>query len=104
LDPNQNALSQKFLSSCEKLSLGHGVKMHVLQARWGDNTVILKTPKPIGSKIATMHLTGDDRYKRKLTKEEFIRDVSIDPLLSLSSSSSSITSVLPSSRPTSLCS
>ena len=60
--------------------LGHGVKMHVLQARWGDNTVILKTPKPIGSRIATMHLTGDERYKRKLTKEEFIRDVSIDPL------------------------
>ena len=42
--------------------LGHGVKMHVLQAQWGDNTVILKTPKLIGDKIATLHVTGDERY------------------------------------------
>ena len=56
--------------------LGHGVKMHVLQAQWAANTVVLKTPKPLGDHRATMHLDGPNKYKRKISKKEFIADVS----------------------------
>ena len=57
--------------------LGHGVKMHVLQAQWGPNTIVLKTPKPLGDKMATLHLERPGKYMRKITKEEFIREVGV---------------------------
>ena len=56
--------------------LGHGVKMHVLQAQWAANTVVLKTPKPLGDHRATMHLYGPNKYQTKISKKEFIADVS----------------------------
>ena len=56
--------------------LGHGVKMHVLEAQWAANTVILKTAKPLGNERATSHLQHPDKYSRIITKQEFIKAVS----------------------------
>jgi hypothetical protein len=62
--------------------LGHGVKLHVLRARWKDNTVILKTPKYLGSSIAVRHaidslLPGSPLGKEgfTMTKKTFIERV-----------------------------
>lgn len=56
--------------------LGHGVKLHVLEARWGANTVVLKTPKELGHPRASSHLDSPDKFTRIITKQEFIREVS----------------------------
>lgn len=56
--------------------LGHGVKLHVLEARWGANTVVLKTTKQLGHPRASSHLDHPDKFTRKITKQEFIREVS----------------------------
>lgn len=34
--------------------LGHGVKLHVLEAEWNGNKVVLKTPKPLRSDAAVI--------------------------------------------------
>lgn len=60
--------------------LGHGVKMHVLEARWAANTVVLKTSKPLGHRRATAHLETPDKFTRKITKQEFITEVSMASL------------------------
>lgn len=54
--------------------LGHGVKLHVLQAVWNGNIVIIKSPKALGSRLAKVHLeySGKDL---KLTRKEFIAQV-----------------------------
>ena len=56
--------------------LGHGVKLHVLLAEWAANTVVLKTAKPLGHHRATAHLDRPDKYKRIISKQEFIKEVS----------------------------
>ena len=62
--------------------LGHGVKLHVLKARWKDSGVILKTPKQLGSSIAVRHaisslLPGSQQEKEKFTmnRKTFIERV-----------------------------
>ena len=32
--------------------LGHGVKLHVLEAKWQGKSVVLKTPKTLGTEVA----------------------------------------------------
>lgn len=54
--------------------LGHGVKLHVLQAEWKGSTIVIKTPKPLGSRLARTHLE-DSGKDLKLTREEFIAHV-----------------------------
>jgi len=56
--------------------VGHRMKMHVLQAQWAANTVILKTLTPVGSGRFAMGHTEQDLHQKKITKEEFIRNVS----------------------------
>ena len=51
--------------------LGHGVKLHVLRARWKDSTVILKTPKQLGSSIAVRHAINSLLLGSQLEKEGF---------------------------------
>ena len=70
--------------------LGHGVKLHVLRARWKDTTVILKTPKSLGSNIAVRHavnslLPGSPQGKEgfTMTKKTFIERVGADYLCAL---------------------
>ena len=53
--------------------VGHRVKVHVLQAQWAANTIILKTLTPVG--FAMGH-TEQDLHQKKITKEEFIQNVS----------------------------
>ena len=52
-----------------------GVKRHVLQAQWAANTVILKTLTPVGSSWFMDH-AEQDLHQKKITKEEFIQNVS----------------------------
>lgn len=56
--------------------LGHGVKLHVLEARWGASTVILKATEQLSHPQATFHLNHPDKFTRKISKQEFIREVS----------------------------
>ena len=67
--------------------LGHGVKLHVLRARWKDSTVILKTPKQLGSSIAVKHavnsllpgsLSLQGREGFTMTRKMFIERVGTD--------------------------
>lgn len=55
--------------------VGHGVKLHVLEASWGASTVVLKTTKRLGHPRATSHLNHPDKFTRKISKQEFIREV-----------------------------
>ena len=57
--------------------LGHGVKMHVLQAQWGPNTIVLKTSNPIDNKTVAGHIEWHRDRFRTISREEFIRDVII---------------------------
>ena len=54
--------------------LGHGVKLHVLQAVWNGNIIIIKSPKALGSRLAKIHLE-DSGKDVKLTRKEFIAQV-----------------------------
>lgn len=60
--------------------LGHGVKLHVLKAVWNGNVIIIKSPKPLGSRLATIHLEGSGR-KLNLTRKEFIAQVRFNTVL-----------------------
>ena len=57
--------------------VGHGVKLHVLLAQWAATTVVLKTAKPLNNERATSHLERPDKFSRTITKQEFIREVSV---------------------------
>lgn len=56
-----------------KRCLGHGVKLHVLEAEWNAHTIVLKAPKGLGSKRARAHLKSVG-MKFDLTKENFIQN------------------------------
>ena len=58
--------------------LGHGVKMHVLQAQWAGNTVVLKTNDLIDNHTAAMHVYWERDRHRVITRDEFIREVRKD--------------------------
>ena len=60
--------------------LGHGVKLHVLRAKWNGKTVILKTVKPLGSGIAVSHvvnslLPGESPHSFTMTRKVFVEKV-----------------------------
>ena len=57
--------------------LGHGVKMHVLKARWGANALVLKAAKPVDHERATSHLQRPDKFSRIITKQEFLKEVRV---------------------------
>ena len=70
--------------------LGHGVKLHVLQAQWGPNTIVLKIPSPINNKTVADHIDWHRDRSRTISREEFIRDVRLQtahdqPIVLLSS-------------------
>ena len=60
--------------------LGHGVKLHVLQATWREETVILKTPKSLGTESVVSSIAGiiPHRVARKdfkMSGEDFTKHV-----------------------------
>ena len=55
--------------------VGHGVKLHVLLAQWGANTVVLKSPDPVNNH--TLHLEWHEDRHRMVSKEEFVQKVRI---------------------------
>ena len=64
-----------------KKCLGHGIKLHVLRARWKTTTIVLKTSKTLGHRASTWlkrlssrHNVDHDDFK--LTRDEFIDAVS----------------------------
>lgn len=64
------------LKSC----LGHGVKMHVLEAYWNGLRVVLKAKEPLGSKLSVWSVNGllplgVSKEDFKLTTAEFIYHV-----------------------------
>ena len=69
--------------------LGHGVKLHVLRARWKDGIVILKTPnyKELGRNFAVGHSIDSllPSIQRKesftMTRETFIERVRLYNIL-----------------------
>lgn len=59
--------------------LGHGVKLHVLRAEWNGNTIVLKTPKPLGTRaVRSLSAIASDTAREdfKMTQEEFMESVS----------------------------
>ena len=56
--------------------LGHGVKAHVLQAEWRGRNLVLKSTKPIREGVLATNFENETNH-RKMTKAQFIRDVSI---------------------------
>ncbi len=58
-----------------KRCLGHGVKLHVLEAEWNANTIILKAPHEIGSRRALEHVKYESKIMQ-LSREEFIQKAS----------------------------
>ena len=68
--------------------LGHGVKLHVLRARWKDSTVIRKPPKRLGSDMrhaVSSLLPGSPQGKEgfTMTKKTFVERVGADYLHAL---------------------
>lgn len=66
--------------------LGHGVKLHVLRAKWNGKKVILKTPKELGSTIAVRHamnslIPGSQSKDFRMTRKEFIQRVCTNPCI-----------------------
>ena len=60
--------------------LGHGVKLHVLKAKWKGRSVILKTSKPLGARSmrilsAAFHMPLNNNFK--ITRQEFMKSVSL---------------------------
>lgn len=49
--------------------LGHGVKLHVLETEWNGDTVVLKTPRPLGTNLAVK--MTDVLIPRSTKKEDF---------------------------------
>ncbi len=65
-----------------KRCLGHGIKLHVLEAEWNAYTIILKAPSELGSRRAKEHLESENRNKR-LTREEFVQKANASLFLNI---------------------
>jgi hypothetical protein len=59
--------------------LGHGIKLHVLKAKWSEKSVVLKTSKPLGTrslgKLSSV-FSKPLNHNFKITRQGFMEAVS----------------------------
>ncbi len=53
-----------------KKCLGHGGKLHVLEAEWNGDIIVLKTPKPVGTSLVSAILQS--LVPKDMKKEDFM--------------------------------
>lgn len=65
--------------------LGHGIKLHVLQAEWNGNIIILKAPKKLGDGAAMVHVK-EAGSEMQITEKEFIEQANISTFFNIAGS------------------